>query len=251
MDLVWVTRVTPSPFELTVHLLTRLYSIPLLLELLLSIHSSWGGWKSGQHRQKQSSHAMRSSPGCWPWHQLRFLSYHAINAMPMEQQPGKSGRGQGNRKHSPSFLLTDTCHCEPHTPHHCTCKALGSAWCPASCLVPSPKHEDIAWQPWECWSHQQNFPVEAGFSPSKWMLQWLGRKQDWSSQFILHLWRKALYKCPKLKAWLLFSFQRDFWMHYNKKLILHEKQFKDQKFISLLMHIFLCWCCTDVYITLH
>lgn len=141
-------------------------SIPSLLKLLLSIHSSWGGWRPGVHRPSFAAlftHSTGRNKALMAWSSAPFSELHTINAIPTEQQPGKSGRGQGNMKHSPSFLLI------PVTVSH-TLPTTGftKPWglpgvLLALCLVPSPKHEDKAWQPWECWSHQQNFPVKAGF----------------------------------------------------------------------------------------
>lgn len=144
MDLMWVTWVNSQLLQLTLHLLTKLclhptapWAVPLNPFQLrwLKVTSSRTQFCCSVHmqnRQKHSSHDMRSSPGCWPRHQLHFLSYHTTNEIPAEQQPGKSGRGQRNKKHSPSFLLTNTSHCEPHTPHRGTHTGLGA--CLVSCL---------------------------------------------------------------------------------------------------------------------
>lgn len=89
---MWVTWVTPSFFKLSVHLLTKLCFHPTApwAAPLNPLQLRWLKVRSSQtqfccsvlthHRQKHSSHNMRSPPGCWPWHQLHFLSYNQCDS---------------------------------------------------------------------------------------------------------------------------------------------------------------------------
>lgn len=62
--------------------------------------------------------------------------------------------------------------------------------------------------------------------------------------------KSLIQRSLQVESTMIIFCPKQFWLLFSKKLILHEKQFKDQRFKGLLMHIFLCRCCNDVYITL-